>query len=91
MVKVDSIIINKMHNRAKVYISTYILMFYWVNTELNKLDHFSQIVGPSVLTWLIHVNSHEYEYSNEYNFYGIPSRQKPCEEVLPSPIKLIYE
>ena len=59
MVKVDSIISNKMHNRAKVYISTYILMFYCVNTQLNKLDHFSQIVGPSVLTWLIHVNSHE--------------------------------
>ena len=34
-------------------------MFYCVNTQLNKLDHFSQIVCPSVLTWLIHVNSHE--------------------------------
>ena len=56
MVKVDSIITNKMHKSLYFYLY---LMFYCVNTQLNKLDHFSQVVGPSVLTWLIHVNSHE--------------------------------
>ena len=35
------------------------LMFYYVNTQLNKLDHFGQMTGPSVLTCSIHVNSHE--------------------------------
>ena len=63
-------------------------MFYYVNTQLNKLDHFSQIVGPSVLTWPLHVNSHELM---NITSVGFPSRQKPWEEVLSSPIKFIYE
>ena len=35
------------------------LMFYYVNTQLYKLDHFGQTTVPSVLTWSVHVNSHE--------------------------------
>ena len=35
------------------------LMFYYVNTQIYKLDHFGQTTGPSVLTSSIHVNSHE--------------------------------
>ena len=34
-------------------------MFCYVKTQLNKLDHYDRTTGPSVLTWSIHVNSHE--------------------------------
>ena len=62
-------------------------MFYCVNTQLNKLDHFSQIVGPSVLTWLIHVNSHE--LMNITSMGSLPDKNH-VKRFLPSPIKFIY-
>ena len=62
-------------------------MTYYANTQLNKLDTPGRIFWPICSDV---ANTCLFSSNYEYDLYGIPSRQKPCKEILPSPVKFIF-